>query len=505
MRRAGIGSNPVLIGAVTLLVVVVATFLSYNANTGLPFVPTTELKVRTTNGANIVRGNEVRSGGTRVGVVQDVRPVRLADGRTGAEMTLKLDKELGDVPNDSTFRIRPRSALGLKYVELNKGTSDRAYANGDTVPIAQAGFSTELDEVLETFDEPTRRASQGNLRGFGDSFAGRGRDVGRTIEELPPLFDHLEPVMANLANPATELDTFVNELADAARVIAPVSEENAALFTAMADTFEALGRDEEALKATISQSPPTMDSAIESFRVQRPFLADLTAFGEDFRGATEELRGALPDVNDAMVVGTPVLRRTPELNDEVRKTLVQLRELAEAPGTNSALRGLTATVATLNPQMRFYGPYVTVCNHWNYFWTHVAEHFSEPDTTGHVQRALANLTPRQKNSPGSMGATAPANGEEVLEGNAAYLQAQDLGAAIMPDGRADCEAGQRGWTERQARYAGKEFRIARDPRTPGAQGPTFTGRPRVPKGQTFTFKPETGPYRDMPPSESGDR
>src|SRR5918992_3784858 len=214
MRRAGIGSNPVLVGAVTLLVVVVATFLSYNANTGLPFVPTTELKVRTTNGANIVRGNEVRSGGTRVGVVQDVRPVRLADGRTGAEMTLKLDKELGDVPNDSTFRIRPRSALGLKYVELNKGTSDRAYANGDTVPIAQAGFSTELDEVLETFDEPTRRAAQGNLRGFGDSFAGPGRDVRRTIEGLPPPFDHLEPVMANLANPATELDTFVNELAD---------------------------------------------------------------------------------------------------------------------------------------------------------------------------------------------------------------------------------------------------------------------------------------------------
>jgi CRISPR/Cas system CMR subunit Cmr6 (Cas7 group RAMP superfamily) len=59
MRRAGIASNPVLIGAVTLLVVIVATFLSYNANTGLPFVPTTELKVRTTNGANIVRGNEV--------------------------------------------------------------------------------------------------------------------------------------------------------------------------------------------------------------------------------------------------------------------------------------------------------------------------------------------------------------------------------------------------------------------------------------------------------------
>ena len=38
---AGIASNPVLVGAVTILVVVVAVFLSYNANQGLPFVPTT--------------------------------------------------------------------------------------------------------------------------------------------------------------------------------------------------------------------------------------------------------------------------------------------------------------------------------------------------------------------------------------------------------------------------------------------------------------------------------
>ena len=52
--------------------------------------------MRVANGANLVKGNEVRSGGTRVGVVTDMRPVRLEDGSTGAELTLELDKELGD-------------------------------------------------------------------------------------------------------------------------------------------------------------------------------------------------------------------------------------------------------------------------------------------------------------------------------------------------------------------------------------------------------------------------
>ena len=501
MRRASAASNPVLIGAVTILVTTVAVFLAYNANNGLPFVPTTTVKVRVANGANLVAGNEVRSGGSRIGVVTDMRPVRLDDGSTGAELTLELEKEHGDIPRDSTLRIRPRSALGLKYVEVTKGTSKETFHNGETVPASQASFSTELDEVYEMFDKPTREAAQENLRGWGDAFAGRGEAVGRTLEELPPLMQSLEPVMATLADPETDLDGFVRELSDAARVVAPVSEENAALFTSMADTFEALGRDPESLKAMISKSPSTMDAGIRSFRVQRPFLDDLTAFSRDFSGATEELKGALPPLNGAVRVGTPVQRRVPALNEEVRKTLNTVRDLAEAPGTNAALRGLTATVTTLNPQLRFYGPYVTVCNSFTTFFTYLAEHFSEPDTTGSAQRALANVTGRQEDSLGSMGADEPANGEGVIEGAPQYAQDQPYGAAVAADGRADCEAGQRGYVERQARFFPERFKIARDAHSAGLQGTTFTGRSRVPKGQTFTAQPETGPYADMPESE----
>jgi len=50
--------------AVTTLVLIVAVFLAYNANNGLPFVPTRQLDVQIANGANLVKGNEVRSGAT---------------------------------------------------------------------------------------------------------------------------------------------------------------------------------------------------------------------------------------------------------------------------------------------------------------------------------------------------------------------------------------------------------------------------------------------------------
>ena len=58
-RRAGVQgltASPVLVGAVTVLVTIVAVFLSYNANSGLPFVPTYDLKAKLPNAANLVRG-----------------------------------------------------------------------------------------------------------------------------------------------------------------------------------------------------------------------------------------------------------------------------------------------------------------------------------------------------------------------------------------------------------------------------------------------------------------
>ena len=141
--------------------------------------------MRFANGQNLVKGNEIRSGGFRVGVVEDMKPVQLSAGQVGAELKLKLDKTIGKIPEDSRWRIRPRSALGLKYLELARATRRQALADGDTVPLEQTEANVDLDEVFKMFDAKTRAASQQNLRGFGDAFAGRGAAVGRTIEEAP--------------------------------------------------------------------------------------------------------------------------------------------------------------------------------------------------------------------------------------------------------------------------------------------------------------------------------
>src|SRR5215813_12843857 len=99
----GIASSPVLVGAVTVLVVLVAVFLAYNANNGLPFVSTYDIKARVPDAQALVKGNEVRIGGTRVGVVKKVVPVALPNGHQAAELSLSLDKSAEPIPKDSTI------------------------------------------------------------------------------------------------------------------------------------------------------------------------------------------------------------------------------------------------------------------------------------------------------------------------------------------------------------------------------------------------------------------
>jgi ABC-type transporter Mla subunit MlaD len=181
-RGSSIAGNPVLIGAATVLVIIVAMFLSYNANAGLPFVPSYQLTLESPSAANLVRGNEVRIGGARVGAVDSIKAKRLQNNTNVALIGLKLERDVKPLPKDSTVIIRPKSALGLKYVEITRGRSDQGFEDGDTMPLsASRPTPVEFDEFTSMFNDDTRTAMQQNLQGFGDAFAGRGESINTAL------------------------------------------------------------------------------------------------------------------------------------------------------------------------------------------------------------------------------------------------------------------------------------------------------------------------------------
>jgi virulence factor Mce-like protein len=494
-RASSIVANPVLVGAVTMLVVVVAVFLAYNANQGLPFVPTYTVKLETRNAARLIEGNEVREGGFRIGQITEIQPVKLDDGGVGALMTMQLAKDAGPLPGDTEFIIRPRSTLGLKYVDVVRGKSKRTLANGATLTALETEVRPELDDLFNIFTEDTRRDIQANLGTFGAAFAGRGADLNRTFASLPGFLRELQPVMETLSDPDTRLVTFFEELQDTMRILAPVRDRFAHGFTAGADVFEAFSRDPEALDQTIARSPELLRVGTPALRNQRPFLRRFAALSDEITGTASELRRSVGPISGALGAGTRVLPGTAELSRDLGSTFGALRSLSTSPTTNLTLDGLTTTATTLTHTLRWLGPHITVCNYWNYWWTFLADHISEEVDTGTLQRIqVKNTNPTQDNAATAFGAREPANGEGGIPnlpefGDPVFLHAQPYGRAVNERGEADCETGQRGYPRRLASNLPERFQVAVDPRTPGDQGPTFTGRPRVPEGQTFTAEP----------------
>ncbi|MFL5853548.1 MAG: MlaD family protein [Solirubrobacteraceae bacterium] len=450
MRRRGsssIAANPVLIGAATTLVVIVAVFLAYNANNGLPFVPTYQLNAEVPNAANLVRGNDVRMGGARIGVVDEITPVNHKDGTATAKLKLKLQTSVDPLPKNSTVLIRPRSALGLKYVAITKGnlpvTGDdnakrNGFADGATIPLKNATPQpVEIDEVFNTFDKPTRDASETNLTEFGNALAGRGQDLNDAIALAPSLLGNLIPVMNNLSDPATRLNNLFPALERAASIVAPAAQTQADLFVNLDTTFSALADVARPfIQESISNGPPALNTAIRTLPFQRVFLANTEQLVRDLRPGIRALSRAAPAASEALTVGTPALLRSVALNRRLQTTFRTIQAFSEDPRVSLGLGDLTTTVQLLNPILKSLAPVQLTCNYITLWFRNVASLLSEGDSNGTWQRVIVVALPTGPDNEGGP-SSAPANGPETAN----HLHNNPYPNVGAPGEDNECEAG----------------------------------------------------------------
>ena len=502
-RPTSIVASPVLVGAVTVLIVVVGVLLAVQANNGLPFVPTYNVSAELPSGSNLTPNAEVVVGGFRVGQVTKLRSKVDEDnpGRAIAVIDMKLDKSIEPLPLNTRVLIRPRSPLGLKFVELTPGSGEENLKPGDTLPLQNATRPIELDEFFSVNDEEFRNNQRRVYKGYGDALAGRGEHINRAIEDLVPFMTHLEPVMRTLSDPETRLAEFFRQSRGFSAQIAPVATTYADLFGNMATTFEALSRRPDRLQAAIEKGAPTLETGIRSLRVQRPFLAHSERLAIELEPVARQLEESLPTLADALETGTPVLTKAPTLYDNTEKVLAELRELAERPTTLLALKDLTNTIKVAEPLVTYVAPYQTVCNYWNYYWTAIGEHVSEPVRGGTIQRTVGKTDFRgQDNRVGDSQADRPVDvrssqdPQEPVAGQT--LQALHSGSyepAVDSQGNADCQVGQRGYLDGPV-GSGNRYAPSDDPSVgsatdtagggshtviesdlPGLAGPTFKG------------------------------
>jgi ABC-type transporter Mla subunit MlaD len=407
----GVASSPVLVGAVTVLVIIVAVFLAYNANNGLPFVSTYDLKARVPNADALVKGNDVRIGGVLVGTVKSVVPVQLENGDVAAELSLSLDKNAAPLPVGSTITVRPKSALGIKFLQITPGKSSKGFAAGETIPLAAATPEpVDIDQFFDMFDKPTRDAIRQNLAGFGNALAGRGPQLNEAIGALRRLVVNGQPVLRTIVAPSTNFAGFWRALEDLSATVAPVAETQASLFVALDRTFAAFARvSRPYIQETIEKSPSTLDTANADLPVLRPFLHDSERFFAALQPGARALAETSPVIAEALHAGVPVLNASPVLNNQLQPTAEALLAFQQAPGVFNGLNLLIDTNNLLKPSLKFIVPAQTTCNYMTLAFRQLASASSGGNDQGNWLNLISFQPAEGPNSEAGQ-ASAPANG-----------------------------------------------------------------------------------------------
>jgi virulence factor Mce-like protein len=460
-RRSSIAASPLLVGAITTLIVVVAVFLSYNANNGLPFVPTYNIKVELPNATGLQPANQVRIAGTRVGLVGSLSPhENPRTGRVTVIADLKLEKGIEPLPADTKAIVQSVSAIGLKYLELEKGTSHQTLKAGSEIPISQTREPVEIEELFNMFDKKTRTAIKINTNNFGDGLAGRGLGLNDTIHELRPLVTNAVPVLRNLANPATGLRELFIALDRAASQTAPVAETNAELFSNLDTFFSAWASVAPSLEAANRGGPASLQQATYSLPHEAPFYEAATEFMHLLHPSASALRTVAPQLGHAFSQGAVNFAAATTLNTRLAESSQALSEFGQNPVVTLALEDFQQTLEVGNPLLAGIAPEQTDCNYWTLAFRNLASLETENIGVGTLARTGFVLAPTGANNEGYP-SSAPADGpsEEPLVGTKPLQHADTKNNHIHvnpypnvsgPGQPAVCEAGNETYVPGQA-------------------------------------------------------
>jgi virulence factor Mce-like protein len=452
-RRSGsIAGNPLLIGALTTLIVVVAVFLSYNANNGLPFVPTYNVKVALPEASGLQKSNQVRIAGTRVGIVDSMSARQ--DPKTGrvlAIASLKLEKKLESLPADTKAVVQSVSAIGLKYLELEKGSSTGKLKADTTLPVAQTREPVDIDQLFNMFDTPTRKAIKIDTNNFGNGLAGRGLGLNNTIAELRPLVTNAIPVLHNLAAPQTGLRELFIALERVSEQAAPVADAQAAFFSDQDTFFAAFAGASRSLEEATEGGPRSLEQAIHSLPFEAPFTRKAALFMHELRPSAAALITVAPPLGHAFKEGAVNLKAATSLNNELAESAQALQAFGQNPVVTVGLEDFTHTLQIGQPLLAGIAPEQAICNYWTLAFRNVASLESENVGVGTLARAGFKLAPGGPNNEGYP-SSAPANGPStdhpfkstaIIDNN--HVHANPYPNVAGPGQPQVCEAGNETW------------------------------------------------------------
>lgn len=286
-------------------------------------------------------GSSVRAFGVDVGKVETIE---LTDGV--ARVTFALDDKILPLHDDATMRIRPVNVLGEHYIELEPGSPEAPLADDAVIPAERTSSTVDVQDVINTFDDPTSAALAALVTGLGEGLHDNGANVEDTLAALMPAMKDVDKLAELMKDQNAVLNQLIERVSPLVGAVA--TERGVALDRLIRNAqllLQGLAVKEKALDETVKRLPATLRSATVTLgQLQRtaqattPKLRRLKPITDDLDEISKELRAFSESADPALAALVPVLQKADDLLAEARPSVRRLR--AAGPDLSTTTAGL---------------------------------------------------------------------------------------------------------------------------------------------------------------------
>jgi phospholipid/cholesterol/gamma-HCH transport system substrate-binding protein len=309
-----------------------------------------QLQVIVPSAAQVVRGAQVRVGGTPIGHVTGLAE---KDGRAVVTATI-TDHDYTPMHDGTTARIAWQSVLGERYLELTPGPASNPALPSGAMYRTQAP-QVEFDEVLASLDTPTRLRLNSLITGLRDTLGGHEPNIQASLRSAGPAVDALGEILAGVGRDGPAINTVVTQLHEMAAQLAGRQDDLSGTINNLTDFTGNIAGHSDQLSAGLAELPPTLDAARTTLD-KIPAATDATVpLLHDLRPATDRLPSLADNLSPVMHDLNPVL-------DRLRPTLSALNDVLDnGPDLFSSAHATLPPIAhalhQLGPAAYFLRPY----------------------------------------------------------------------------------------------------------------------------------------------------
>ncbi|HET8863260.1 MAG TPA: MlaD family protein, partial [Solirubrobacterales bacterium] len=254
------------------------------------------------NAAQLVPDNQVLIGGQPVGSVESIE---LTDDNL-AEIEVSVEQELHE-GSTATIRATSLSGVANHYISISPGpNSEPALDDGATLDLGSTTTEVDLDQFLNTFPNPVRRALGEFIRGNAEQFSGRGKEANETFKYFGPGLNRAGAFVHELNADQNLLERFVVSSAKLSTAVAQRGNELSSAISNASTAFGAIASQNVALDQTLRLLPPFMRQTNTTFVNLRAALDDLVPLVVTAKPASRNRAPFLAELRPVLSKAVPV-------------------------------------------------------------------------------------------------------------------------------------------------------------------------------------------------------